>query len=85
MDEKIAEVANLTLRLREMSGQVMWFENIQNEKSTEIGQLQAELQQLRANLASRGLSLGHDEVSDATLAPLVFAQRSMRSSLTAIL
>jgi len=29
MDEKVAEVANLTLRLREMSGQVMWHETQQ--------------------------------------------------------
>ena len=29
MDEKVAEVANLTLRLREMSGKVMWHETQQ--------------------------------------------------------
>lgn len=36
MDEKVAEVANLTLRLREMSGKVMWHESHQEEVAAEI-------------------------------------------------
>jgi len=34
MDEKVAEVANLTLRLREMSGKVMWHEIQLGESAT---------------------------------------------------
>ena len=36
MDEKVAEVANLTLRLREMSGKVMWHQSHQDETTVEL-------------------------------------------------
>lgn len=36
MDEKIAEVANLTLRLREMSGKVAWWEALQDEQAADL-------------------------------------------------
>lgn len=44
MDEKVAEVANLTLRLREMSGKVMWFEAQQNEKNAEVAAIQEQME-----------------------------------------
>lgn len=53
MDEKIAEVANLTLRLREMSGRVMWFENLQAEKNAEAESLKKEVEVLKAKLAAQ--------------------------------
>ena len=36
MDEKVAEVANLTLRLREMSGKLMWHESRQEEVDAKL-------------------------------------------------
>ena len=36
MDEKVAEVANLTLRLREMSGKVMWHQSHRDEAAAEL-------------------------------------------------
>lgn len=46
MDEKVAEVANLTLRLREMSGKVMWHESLQDERAASMEALQQ-----KANIA----------------------------------
>ena len=43
MDEKVAEVANLTLRLREMSGKVMWFEALQEEKAAPLKSLEEQV------------------------------------------
>ena len=43
MDEKVAEVANLTLRLREMSGKVMWFEALQEEKAAQLKSLEEQV------------------------------------------
>ena len=43
MDEKVAEVANLTLRLREMSGKVMWFEALQEEKAAQLRSLEEQV------------------------------------------
>lgn len=56
MDEKIAEVANLTLRLREMSGRVMWFENLQSEKAMETEDLHRTINDLQTKVASPVLS-----------------------------
>lgn len=48
IDEKVAEVANLTLRLREMSGKVMWFEAQQGETKAEIDALKLKLEAAEA-------------------------------------
>lgn len=46
MDEKVAEVANLTLRLREMSGKVMWHQSHRDEAAADL-----EIQKKRAETA----------------------------------
>ena len=50
MDEKAAEVANLTLRMREMSGKVMWHESRKEEHTALVRELQQRADQAEARL-----------------------------------
>ena len=50
MDEKVAEVANLTLRMREMSGKVMWHESQQDEMAASIAQHKLRAEQAEARV-----------------------------------
>lgn len=50
MDEKSAEVANLTLRMREMSGKVMWLESLQEDHKAQVKQLQQRADKAEARL-----------------------------------
>ena len=82
MDEKIAEVANLTLRLREMSGRVMWFENLQAEKNAETESLKKEVASLKAKFLQSGRARQRQRGLGAQEVFLRRAGTSRRNQLT---